>query len=86
MNSDPLILIDIGNSGLRASISESLSSTVYKLSWSSIGQQISKLRPDQHITENRRWVELDDASGFEDRKSTRLNSSHEWISRMPSSA
>ena len=23
---------------------------------------------------------------FEDRKSTRLNSSHEWISRMPSSA
>ena len=25
------------------------------------------------------WVELD-------RKSTRLNSSHEWISRMPSSA
>ena len=24
--------------------------------------------------------------GFEDRKSTRLNSSHEWISRMPSSA
>ena len=65
MNSDPLILIDIGNSGLRASISESLSSTVYKLSWSSIGQQISKLRPDQHITENRRWVELDDASGFD---------------------
>ena len=24
--------------------------------------------------------------GFADRKSTRLNSSHEWISRMPSSA
>ena len=24
--------------------------------------------------------------GFSDRKSTRLNSSHEWISRMPSSA
>ena len=24
--------------------------------------------------------------GQEDRKSTRLNSSHEWISRMPSSA
>ena len=23
---------------------------------------------------------------FQDRKSTRLNSSHEWISRMPSSA
>ena len=27
-----------------------------------------------------------DVSGMEDRKSTRLNSSHEWISRMPSSA
>ena len=27
-----------------------------------------------------------DARLFEDRKSTRLNSSHEWISRMPSSA
>ena len=26
------------------------------------------------------------ASGYTDRKSTRLNSSHEWISRMPSSA
>ena len=26
------------------------------------------------------------ASGERDRKSTRLNSSHEWISRMPSSA
>ena len=25
-------------------------------------------------------------SSYEDRKSTRLNSSHEWISRMPSSA
>ena len=25
-------------------------------------------------------------SGGKDRKSTRLNSSHEWISRMPSSA
>ena len=28
----------------------------------------------------------DDDTGFLDRKSTRLNSSHEWISRMPSSA
>ena len=26
------------------------------------------------------------AGGVQDRKSTRLNSSHEWISRMPSSA
>ena len=29
---------------------------------------------------------IDFASGLTDRKSTRLNSSHEWISRMPSSA
>ena len=28
----------------------------------------------------------DHSSDYEDRKSTRLNSSHEWISRMPSSA
>ena len=28
----------------------------------------------------------DDSIGIKDRKSTRLNSSHEWISRMPSSA
>ena len=27
-----------------------------------------------------------DLAGASDRKSTRLNSSHEWISRMPSSA
>ena len=27
-----------------------------------------------------------DYDTYEDRKSTRLNSSHEWISRMPSSA
>ena len=32
------------------------------------------LQPDSHFNEIR------------DRKSTRLNSSHEWISRMPSSA
>ena len=30
------------------------------------------------------WVT--DLKGTADRKSTRLNSSHEWISRMPSSA
>ena len=31
-------------------------------------------------------LEVYAAYGFQDRKSTRLNSSHEWISRMPSSA
>ena len=29
---------------------------------------------------------IDESGKGEDRKSTRLNSSHEWISRMPSSA
>ena len=29
---------------------------------------------------------LSEVDSLEDRKSTRLNSSHEWISRMPSSA
>ena len=33
------------------------------------------------------WLRaLNPATGSPDRKSTRLNSSHEWISRMPSSA
>ena len=31
-------------------------------------------------------LDAERASGYRDRKSTRLNSSHEWISRMPSSA
>ena len=46
---------------------------------------IAKDNPDQY------GVDLilyrhDKAIGYADRKSTRLNSSHEWISRMPSSA
>ena len=31
-------------------------------------------------------IEIDKRLATQDRKSTRLNSSHEWISRMPSSA
>ena len=31
-------------------------------------------------------VNVPDLTRYSDRKSTRLNSSHEWISRMPSSA
>ena len=34
----------------------------------------------------RRFALVRDQMHFLDRKSTRLNSSHEWISRMPSSA
>ena len=37
-----------------------------------------------HLSEEQRLAEEKIAK--EDRKSTRLNSSHEWISRMPSSA
>ena len=36
------------------------------------------------VTENASFI--DDLGSDSDRKSTRLNSSHEWISRMPSSA
>ena len=41
-----------------------------------------------HILETHRppFLLLEDDARFLDRKSTRLNSSHEWISRMPSSA
>ena len=42
------------------------------------GYDLSKLRA--------RRVLAQDFDRFQDRKSTRLNSSHEWISRMPSSA
>src|ERR1044071_4140026 len=45
----------------------------------------------QTIRLSQRWLEVNTAitiagPGNRDRKSTRLNSSHEWISRMPSSA
>ena len=38
------------------------------------------------LTRNRIFVDRTQGVGVLDRKSTRLNSSHEWISRMPSSA
>ena len=43
---------------------------------------MTKLRLDEGMNEN----DIINTWGDEDRKSTRLNSSHEWISRMPSSA
>ena len=36
--------------------------------------------------ESREYIQYIEKQGITDRKSTRLNSSHEWISRMPSSA
>ena len=45
------------------------------------GGQAAKMMPRL-----RALLEQDNANELEDRKSTRLNSSHEWISRMPSSA
>ena len=41
------------------------------------------------LRNNQSWadrVTQEDPTFFEDRKSTRLNSSHEFVSRMPSSA
>ena len=38
------------------------------------------------VPENQRGITFGLHRSMEDRKSTRLNSSHEWISRMPSSA
>ena len=57
--------------------------------------QVSRLFPHANRAQWQRWVggaqALESAlrrlqADEEDRKSTRLNSSHEWISRMPSSA
>ena len=39
-----------------------------------------------HLQKNEHQTESYAAVSARDRKSTRLNSSHEWISRMPSSA
>ena len=50
----------------------------------------SRLEPlaagDADAQVTKRYLELIQNEAFRDRKSTRLNSSHEWISRMPSSA
>jgi len=60
--------------------------------WLSVNLKINRL-PDLHIVD--RYLETvaslgvkNDGKGLDylDRKSTRLNSSHEWISRMPSSS
>jgi type III pantothenate kinase len=72
-----MILVDIGNSGLRAATSScehpidsdggwaKIQSPVLKLSWSSIGQQIGKQRPDPSHSENRRWIQIDDDQGYD---------------------
>jgi len=70
-----MILVDIGNSGLRACksncdhrvdyTSAKIFGPVVKLSWSSIGQKISKHRPEPAESENRRWTHIDDAQGYE---------------------
>ena len=46
-----------------------------------MGQRIKQRRKELNMTQADFAEKLDI-----DRKSTRLNSSHEWISRMPSSA
>ena len=47
-----------------------------------VSAEVNDLREGLEMVEEKARSEL----GMLDRKSTRLNSSHEWISRMPSSA
>ena len=51
---------------------------------------IKKLREEKKSNEEfevmLKHLTLEEMFSLRDRKSTRLNSSHEWISRMPSSA
>ena len=54
-----------------------------------VGAQQSPSNPEQPSTTNKEYYGPafnTDLQAYRDRKSTRLNSSHEWISRMPSSA
>ena len=46
----------------------------------------ARLRREKSMAERLANEMIDASNGLGDRKSTRLNSSHEWISRMPSSA
>ena len=41
---------------------------------------------DEHLQRTTNGTGVAGSHNWSDRKSTRLNSSHEWISRMPSSA
>ena len=51
-------------------------------------QALQRLTPTQQVKNAWQTIQLSGAYDVTsiDRKSTRLNSSHEWISRMPSSA
>ena len=53
-----------------------------------IRELVERIRPDVVFTINDSWIINEQWRRIADldRKSTRLNSSHEWISRMPSSA
>ena len=64
---------NVGNLGLNVIKGKSSSSVSFTLNSS-----LSKEAYTLHVTSKK--IEI------QDRKSTRLNSSHEWISRMPSSA
>ena len=50
--------------------------------WKELGDIFKKLSTNKSL----RCIVIRGNGGKSDRKSTRLNSSHEWISRMPSSA
>ena len=59
---------------------------VLRLWTQALAPEASRRRDEDYLPAAVRadWPAL--AAMLEDRKSTRLNSSHEWISRMPSSA
>ncbi len=67
-----MILVDIGNSGLRAVDANQLEwnkrvdrSSLYKLSWSSIGKEILKHHPERSTLENHRWINPQQRDGFD---------------------
>ena len=73
-----LLFVVLNNYGQEAS------STVIRCSTDEYMKKMFEANPSLKV--QRQKDELLVQQGVEDRKSTRLNSSHEWISRMPSSA
>ena len=65
---------------------ENLSQTVYMDGDIAILDSINELPHDHNSMKVNVFIIMACLEGKIDRKSTRLNSSHEWISRMPSSA
>src|ERR1044071_8020041 len=54
------------------------------LEFDAAGKVVSSFGANMLLFPHGIWIEKDGSIWLTDRKSTRLNSSHEWISRMPS--